>query len=65
MCVWIDISFREPKINHVNRLLIRRSPDDAVSQLNISVEYALLMHKLQSHDLRVAQRIRNKQRRIR
>lgn len=47
----IDVLLRKPKVNHVDRLVMRREADNAVAQLDVAVEDAPRMHELETRYL--------------
>lgn len=47
----VKVSLRKAKINHVYRLVFWLATDNAVSKLDISMQHATRVHKLQARNL--------------
>ena len=47
----VEVSLRKAKINHVYRLVFWLATDNTVSKLDVSVQDATGVHKLQARDL--------------
>jgi hypothetical protein len=47
----VEVPLRKAKINHVYRLVFGFATDNAVPKLDVSVQHATRVHKLQARDL--------------
>jgi hypothetical protein len=47
----VEVPLRKAKINHVYRLVVWLATDNAVSKLDVSMQNATGVHKLQARDL--------------
>jgi hypothetical protein len=49
--LWIQVCFGEPEIDHVYYMFVRWEANDAVTELNIAMQYPSRVHKLEPRDL--------------
>lgn len=45
MCIWVDVPFRESKVNHVYLLVVWGETYHTVSELDVPMQYPSIMHE--------------------